>query len=380
MDPIREIPHDQITPEPGQPRQDFDQAALDLLAESMRAERAHILARGGRESEAIHEPIIVRAVGPNRYRLINGERRWRAAALAGITHIPCRVRDVDSYVDLRVLQFEANNSRPLTPLERGQVFYNAWLAANVRALAEEAGQDDPTATLLDADKRPGAEQQFLEEQLVALTGTTVAAYLTSGKVRVPQRDILRRLEWELSASALKRLLDPVKHLDAEVKDAMLQAGIAPSVRTMNDLAKQPAHVQQAIVAAALAGAEDVATAIRSGLGAATGDAAGGVEVRPPERAEQDPARAMRTTSGGTAPMLRVDGPAPARGSVPPVGHAAFTDDDNLRLTGVLEAVLTTLDDIGPRHIPEAYGRAIGIMISEIVERLASQGIAIAIPR
>lgn len=63
-----------------QPRQHFDERALKELADSIRA-------------QGLIEPLIVRASAPQKYEIIAGERRWRAAMLAGLSHVPCLISD-----------------------------------------------------------------------------------------------------------------------------------------------------------------------------------------------------------------------------------------------------------------------------------------------
>ena len=77
---LRSLPLDLISPSPNQPRKAFDDEALQGLAESLSA-------RG------VLQPILVRPVAGGTYELIAGERRWRAAKLAGLDAIPAIVRD-----------------------------------------------------------------------------------------------------------------------------------------------------------------------------------------------------------------------------------------------------------------------------------------------
>lgn len=77
---LRDIPLACIEPSPGQPRRRFDPVALDSLAASIRA-------RG------VLQPVLVRTGERSGFALIAGERRWRAAGLAGLTEIPAFVRD-----------------------------------------------------------------------------------------------------------------------------------------------------------------------------------------------------------------------------------------------------------------------------------------------
>jgi ParB family transcriptional regulator, chromosome partitioning protein len=78
---VRLIRVDSIRPSPFQPRRSFDESALEGLAASV--------ARSG-----LMQPVIVRPVGGGGYELVAGERRWRAAGLAGLAEIPALVRDL----------------------------------------------------------------------------------------------------------------------------------------------------------------------------------------------------------------------------------------------------------------------------------------------
>ena len=79
---LNEIPISQIEPNPDQPRREFDPAALEELATSIR-------------NIGIIAPITLRQMAPDRYQIIAGERRWRASQIAGINAIPAYVRTVD---------------------------------------------------------------------------------------------------------------------------------------------------------------------------------------------------------------------------------------------------------------------------------------------
>ncbi len=76
---INDIPLDSIKPNPDQPRRTFDSEALEELASSIR-------------ELGIIQPLSLRKVGPNEYQIIAGERRYRAASLAGLTSVPAYIR------------------------------------------------------------------------------------------------------------------------------------------------------------------------------------------------------------------------------------------------------------------------------------------------
>lgn len=87
-----------------QPRRQFNEAALQELAESIR-------------SQGVIEPIIAREIGPNRYEIIAGERRWRASQLAGLTMVPCVIRNYTDAQAAEVTLIENIQREDLNPIE-----------------------------------------------------------------------------------------------------------------------------------------------------------------------------------------------------------------------------------------------------------------------
>ena len=98
-----------IVPNPHQPRKEF---AADKLAELS----ASITARG------LIQPVIVRPLGDGRYELIAGERRWRAAGLAGLTRIPAVVRHAESAEAIELALIENIQRQDLNPIETAQAY------------------------------------------------------------------------------------------------------------------------------------------------------------------------------------------------------------------------------------------------------------------
>lgn len=101
---LSNLPVASIRPGQYQPRQHFDEAALDELAASIK-------------SQGLIQPIVVRVVGRGQYELIAGERRWRAAKKAGLAEIPAIVRDIPAQAVLAVALIENIQRQELTALE-----------------------------------------------------------------------------------------------------------------------------------------------------------------------------------------------------------------------------------------------------------------------
>jgi len=87
-----------------QPRTKMDDSSLEELAASIRA-------------QGLMQPILVRPIGNNRYEIIAGERRWRAAKIAGLTEVPALVRDVPDSSALAMALVENIQRENLNPLE-----------------------------------------------------------------------------------------------------------------------------------------------------------------------------------------------------------------------------------------------------------------------
>src|SRR5438105_1215697 len=106
--PSHEIPLSDIVPNPRQPRKRFSEASLAELAASIR-------------STGLIQPIIVRK-GEHGYELIAGERRWRAATMAGLHQIPAIIRQVDGFTQAQMALVENVQREDLNALDRAQAY------------------------------------------------------------------------------------------------------------------------------------------------------------------------------------------------------------------------------------------------------------------
>lgn len=104
VSPDRTVPIEFIARSARNPRRHFDENELQDLAASIR-------------QHGIVQPVVVRTVGQNRFEIIAGERRWRAAQLAGFTEVPVIVRDVDDRTALELAIVENVQRSDLNPLE-----------------------------------------------------------------------------------------------------------------------------------------------------------------------------------------------------------------------------------------------------------------------
>ncbi len=131
---VNRIPVDQIEPNPKQPRRDFDEQSLQELAQSIRL-------------HDIIQPITVTRVG-NRFRLISGERRWRAAKIAGLIDIPAYVRQANDQELLELALLENLQREDLNAMEIALSYKRMMeeLDHTQEQVAERMGKDRSTVT------------------------------------------------------------------------------------------------------------------------------------------------------------------------------------------------------------------------------------------
>ncbi len=108
-----------ITPNPRQPRQNFDEDALEELASSIR-------------EVGLLQPVVVRKVMPGRFELVMGERRWRACQRAGLEHVPAIVRGTPDDELLREALMENLHREQLNPLEEAAAYQQLLDSAGLR--------------------------------------------------------------------------------------------------------------------------------------------------------------------------------------------------------------------------------------------------------
>ena len=123
-DDLRDLSVELISANPRQPRRHFDDTALGALAESLR-------------TRGVLQPILVRPIPGGRYELIVGERRWRAAKLAGLELIPSLVRPRDDAESLELALIENMAREDLNPVEEARAC--AGLVEELGLSREEVG-------------------------------------------------------------------------------------------------------------------------------------------------------------------------------------------------------------------------------------------------
>ena len=159
---VTEIAVSQLDPNPDQPRRTFDAQALEALAESIR--QAGVL-----------QPLLVVENGA-RYRIVAGERRYRAARMAGLQSVPCVVRDMTEQERMEAALIENLQREDLNPIEE---------AAGIRALMEECGYTQELAAKRVGRSRPAVANLLRLLQLPeSIRELVKAGELSAGHARV----------------------------------------------------------------------------------------------------------------------------------------------------------------------------------------------------
>lgn len=128
---VSEIALSDLDPNPDQPRRDFDREALETLAESIR-------------QSGVLQPLLVSPEGA-RYRIVAGERRYRAARMAGLQSVPCVVRELSAQERMEAALIENLQREDLNPIEE---------AAGIRTLMEACGYTQELAAKRVGRSRP----------------------------------------------------------------------------------------------------------------------------------------------------------------------------------------------------------------------------------
>ena len=157
-----ELPLEQVVPNPAQPRTHFDEDALGELVASIR-------------EVGLLQPVVVRQVGPQRYELVMGERRWRAAQRAGLPALPALVRETADDAMLRDALLENLHRQQLNPLEEA--------AAYAQLLEEFGSTHEELATRLGRSRPQITNTLRLLQLPPAVQRRVAAGVLSAGHAR-----------------------------------------------------------------------------------------------------------------------------------------------------------------------------------------------------
>ena len=192
----------EIEPNPRQPRQDFDPAALEDLAQSIR-------------ENGIITPITLRKTGDT-YQIIAGERRWRASRLAGLTEIPAIVLDVDENTAYALALIENLQREDLNPMEEAEGYRRLTqeLGLTQEQAAQRVGRSRPAvANALRLLSLPKSVETLLREK--QLSAGHARALLPLEREEVMLKAAHTILEQQLSVRQTEALVKQLQKAPAD---------------------------------------------------------------------------------------------------------------------------------------------------------------------
>ena len=223
------VPLASLVPNPNQPRKHFALDALEELAASIR-------------SQGIVQPLLVRPVGNARYEIVAGERRWRAAELAGLTEIPVLVRQLSDMEVMAAALIENLQREDLNPLEAARA---------MAVLREQFGlSQDALATTLGKSRPAVANSLRLLSLSAEAQDALEKGYISAGHARA----VLSLGSPEVQSELLRHCIqDSLSVRDAEYAAAFWkEEGVFPWLQVededASDVQAQQADAQGAVLA------------------------------------------------------------------------------------------------------------------------------------
>ncbi len=211
----RNLPVITLTESPANPRQVFDEASLNELAESIRA-------------QGILSPLVVRPKGQHTYEIVAGARRYRAAQRAGLEYVPVRITELTDAQAVEISIVENLQRRDVHPLDEA----NGYLALmrldyTVEQIAAKCGKSPAyvTARTRLAQLAPATVKAFTKDEI------GVGHALLLAKLQPDEQQEALAACWQqgyTSGSKAKRILLPVRHLQQWIEhNILLELAAAP---------------------------------------------------------------------------------------------------------------------------------------------------------
>jgi len=202
-----------------QPRKDIDPEKLQELADSIKA-------------QGIIQPVVVRKIGLEKYEIVAGERRWRAAQLAGLQQVPVVIKDLDDRTAMAIALIENIQREDLNPLEEAEALKRLLdeFAMTHQQIAEAVGKSRVTVTnlLRLIDLQSEVKKLLLNKQLEM--GHARAILTLDGSIQIAAAYKIVKLG--LTVRAAERL---VKDLQEAPKEKIIKEMDKDTLRLQEDL-------------------------------------------------------------------------------------------------------------------------------------------------
>ena len=200
---LRQLPLEFLQRGKYQPRIDFDEAALQELADSIKA-------------QGVMQPIVVRSIGAHRYEIVAGERRWRASQLAALDTIPAIVRDISDETAIAMALIENIQRENLNPLEEARA---------LKRLQTEFDLSQQEVATAVGKSRPVIANLM---RLLSLE-REVSEMLEHGRIDAGHGKVLLALDGGDQVRAARKVVD--SKLSVRQTEALVKAMLAPAIDT-----------------------------------------------------------------------------------------------------------------------------------------------------
>lgn len=200
---LRELAVELLAPGKHQPRRAFDEDALKSLADSIR-------------SQGIVQPIIVRPAGADRYEIVAGERRWRAAQRVGLKTVPAVIRTMDERAAMAVALVENIQRADLNALEEAEALHK---------LIKECGLTHDKCAEAVGRSRAQVSNLLRLTELHA----DVQALLRGSQLSLGHAKVLLGVSGARQVSLAKLVIE--RHLSVRQTEALVQAQDAPKTKS-----------------------------------------------------------------------------------------------------------------------------------------------------
>ena len=204
-----EVPIDEVSPNPDQPRTNFKKEALEELAASI-------------EKDGLLQPILVRPVGVKRYQIIAGERRWQACKLMGLKTVPVRIKEADDDQALELALVENIQRSDLNPIEEAYGYRRMMERRNLTqsevAQAMSKGRSTVANALRLLELPEEAQQLLFEEKITAGHARAILSIPhKEGRQKLTEKLIAEKLTVR-EAEAIARLFSGKRNEGQRVKE------------------------------------------------------------------------------------------------------------------------------------------------------------------
>lgn len=220
-----EVPITSVSPNPDQPRTNFKREQLEELASSI-------------EKDGLLQPILVRPVGPQKYQIIAGERRWQACKMVGLETVPIRIKEADDDQALELALVENVQRSDLNPIEEAYGYRRMMERRNLTqsevAQAMSKGRSTVANALRLLELPEEAQQLLFEEKITAGHARAILSIPTQeGRQKLTNKLVEEKLTVR-EAEAIARLFSG-KRTDISKKKEPLPKSYKTVARALKDV-------------------------------------------------------------------------------------------------------------------------------------------------